>query len=383
VRRNLAQEKSEQQAQNYRNLQMKNLQRQMNTPAARKIIQQGGISYYADNGQPVLPGAVDPKREQEIREKLRASNRGIRVADTIAATPPGQRPNFSTIPGHDPVKLMEIQEQYNKSYPKAKEGKYETINYWKDDVKQPPVRVLAENANTMREAIGQQSGVTWEKAPAKSDIEKAIASSGVTDKDKIAEYYRKLLVRKTSPETIVNLPPGMELSGDGALRPIPGFIPKRDVGEAELFHNRAVDADATLTSLEGKYNRGQLAAKEGVGRVWGVGGALEAAGNIAMGENEQLVEQAKRNFINATLRRESGAAIAESEFANAEKQYFPQVGDGEKVVLAKAQNRRRAIAAFGKMGGVPLESKTNIIKVTNPDTNQEETWDLKTETRVQ
>jgi hypothetical protein len=49
--------------------------------------------------------------------------------------------------------------------------------------------------------------------------------------------------------------------------------------------------------------------------------------------------QAERNFINAVLRRESGAAIAESEFESAEKQYFPVPGDSQEVLAQKKANR--------------------------------------------
>ena len=41
-------------------------------------------------------------------------------------------------------------------------------------------------------------------------------------------------------------------------------------------------------------------------------------------DERQMFEQAERNFINAILRQESGAAIADSEFNNARKQYMPQ-----------------------------------------------------------
>lgn len=57
-------------------------------------------------------------------------------------------------------------------------------------------------------------------------------------------------------------------------------------------------------------------------------------------EDRKLIEQAQRNFINAVLRRESGAAIAPSEFESAAKQYFPQPGDTEKVLKQKRENRR-------------------------------------------
>jgi len=56
-------------------------------------------------------------------------------------------------------------------------------------------------------------------------------------------------------------------------------------------------------------------------------------------EDRKLLEQAQRNFVNAVLRRESGAAISQSEFNNAALQYFPQPGDTETVLTQKKQNR--------------------------------------------
>jgi hypothetical protein len=49
--------------------------------------------------------------------------------------------------------------------------------------------------------------------------------------------------------------------------------------------------------------------------------------------------QAERNFVNAVLRRESGAAISPSEFESAEKQYFPMPGDSAEVLAQKKANR--------------------------------------------
>jgi len=56
------------------------------------------------------------------------------------------------------------------------------------------------------------------------------------------------------------------------------------------------------------------------------------------------IEQAQRDFINATLRRESGAAIAPSEFENAQLQYFPQPCDTPEVVKQKQRNREMQFA---------------------------------------
>lgn len=77
------------------------------------------------------------------------------------------------------------------------------------------------------------------------------------------------------------------------------------------------------------------------------------------GENLVSQNQAERNFINAVLRRESGAAISPSEFSSGEQQYFIRPGDTDKIKAQKRANRLQvaeslkaeAGAAYGK---VPL-----------------------------
>lgn len=74
-------------------------------------------------------------------------------------------------------------------------------------------------------------------------------------------------------------------------------------------------------------------------------------GNSLVSPEYQQYDQAQRNFINATLRRESGAAISPSEFDNANRQYFPQPGDKPAVLAQKAKNRRAAIESFASGAG--------------------------------
>jgi hypothetical protein len=66
-------------------------------------------------------------------------------------------------------------------------------------------------------------------------------------------------------------------------------------------------------------------------------------------EFQQLV-QAERNFLNAVLRRESGAVISASEFAEGAAQYFPRPGDSAEVLAQKAENRRVAIQGIKQAG---------------------------------
>jgi hypothetical protein len=66
-------------------------------------------------------------------------------------------------------------------------------------------------------------------------------------------------------------------------------------------------------------------------------------------------DQAERNFVNAVLRRESGAAISKSEFESAEEQYFPRPGDSPEVIAQKKANRMQALAGLQAEAGRALE----------------------------
>ena len=77
-----------------------------------------------------------------------------------------------------------------------------------------------------------------------------------------------------------------------------------------------------------------------------IGNQLKAAipfSNTYLSAEQQKVDQAKREFINAQLRRESGATIQPPEFDSANKQYFPQPGDKPDVLKQKARSRALAI----------------------------------------
>lgn len=73
---------------------------------------------------------------------------------------------------------------------------------------------------------------------------------------------------------------------------------------------------------------------------------LPDVANALKSANFQSVEQAQRNFVNATLRRESGAVISPSEFDNARKQYFPLPGDKPETVAQKKANRDLLVQGF-------------------------------------
>lgn len=65
----------------------------------------------------------------------------------------------------------------------------------------------------------------------------------------------------------------------------------------------------------------------------------------------QSKEQAERNFLTAVLRRESGAVISPTEFAEGRRQYFPQPGDKPAVLAQKKANRDLVMKQFIKSAG--------------------------------
>ena len=93
--------------------------------------------------------------------------------------------------------------------------------------------------------------------------------------------------------------------------------------------------------------------------------------NFTQSAAQQRVDQAQRNFVNATLRQESGAAISQGEWDNTKKQYFPQPGDSAAVLAQKAANRKRVIDGFRTTAG-PVADQ---IRPSPRDKGASGSWD--------
>jgi hypothetical protein len=65
----------------------------------------------------------------------------------------------------------------------------------------------------------------------------------------------------------------------------------------------------------------------------------------------QAYSSAKKNWIAAQLRKESGAAISQGEYDEADKQYFPQPGDGAEVIKQKRELRKLAAESMRRSSG--------------------------------
>lgn len=124
-----------------------------------------------------------------------------------------------------------------------------------------------------------------------------------------------------------------------AAVPVPGTGGQKQLnGEQALskgFSERMSASNAIL--LDPKV------AATGTNVVQGLASGTPIIGNYLTSDDRQKLEQAERDFINAQLRRESGAAISSGEFDNARQQYFPQPGDSAAVLEQKAANRALVI----------------------------------------
>jgi hypothetical protein len=135
-------------------------------------------------------------------------------------------------------------------------------------------------------------------------------------------------------------------------QPLPGVTkPLNDSqSKALLFGTRMQQANGILNELGAKGVNSSVPGS----RAPVVGSIV----NYLSSDEHQKLDQAKRDFLNATLRRESGAAISPGEFENGDKQYFPQVGDSKAVIEQKARNRE--LAARGVLIEVPEKQRGSL-----------------------
>jgi hypothetical protein len=123
-----------------------------------------------------------------------------------------------------------------------------------------------------------------------------------------------------------------------------------DQGKAAGFTDRMLQSEGILSGVGGV--PGVSDAPTGYQGMWDRSAAtIPLVGNFLVSDKYQKYEQAQRDFVNAQLRRESGAAISPSEFDSAKKQYFPQPGDSPDVIKQKAENRRASVEAMGRESG--------------------------------
>lgn len=161
------------------------------------------------------------------------------------------------------------------------------------------------------------------------------------------------------------IPAGFRQTADGNLEFIPGgpadpSIAKRaspmnnEQARDAGFADRMQNSNAILSQYETQGTKfwERMAEK------------LQDKSGTAYGMSKEFQEfrQAKDDFINAQLRRESGAAIGVDEYRKADRQYFPQPGDSKEVIAQKAKNRQLAVEGMIRGGGPSYTPSPTVNK---------------------
>lgn len=183
-----------------------------------------------------------------------------------------------------------------------------------------------------------------------------LAASGEFEKiSQIVDSELRVLSGDTSVFETIQTEDGTYIQRNtetGEERPSPRNVdnraPTTAQSQAAGFAQRIIDSNGVIDSIGEQFT----------------GAGSRAAGFTPQGlksEERQVFDQATRNFINATLRRESGAAISPDEFTNANAQYIPQPGDSPEVLAAKTRNRRVVGESLRLEAGQAFENLNEVV----------------------
>ncbi len=130
-------------------------------------------------------------------------------------------------------------------------------------------------------------------------------------------------------------------------------LPNKDQFDAAGYAKRMAQAEEVFSKL----------GDEGYDRTKRIESLKSLLPGEVQSESLREQDQAERNFVNAVLRRESGAAISDTEFDSAKRQYFPRPGDTEDVLAQKAANRRQVFESLKAGSGPAWDLVPNISAV--------------------
>lgn len=337
---------------------------------------QGSLDKTAQAKQQALQNERQALQDQLLRGQLGQQQRQAQIQAL-----PGQFYRAPSMPGVDATGGMETAME-NPANQASPEGRFDMGGYQNALMGLDPVQALQLKAMTEPKKAapikGSPGDVFFDPAsgqrlfdvpaqPKEADPNKPFMMvDGKLVPNTAYQQYAKEVARAGSSSVSYGQPiAGVDDKGNpvffrtskdtGAPAIVPGVRPNQKTdkdmtdaqAKANLFGTRASEADKIIASLAATGVTAPSVAQQ-VTRPDGIAGRVATA---LASPKQQQIDQAQRDFINAVLRRESGAVIAESEFQNARMQYFPQPGDSKEVIQQKARNRQ--IATEGILAEVP------------------------------
>jgi hypothetical protein len=165
--------------------------------------------------------------------------------------------------------------------------------------------------------------------------------------DEMIDYHKKSLDAQKAGQDLTRR--GQNMTDNRARELADIRRDQKPATEAENrswgFYTRARQAEAVLATLEGNVQK-----KNWVEQQWQKHGP-----NSLQSDENQSYDQAKRQWVAAYLRRDSGAVISPSEFDDADKTYFVQPGDGQQKIEQKRKARAVVIQALKVSAGRAIQ----------------------------
>jgi hypothetical protein len=245
-------------------------------------------------------------------------------------------------------------------------------------------KVIRFNPATGKNEVVAEGGEKF-KAPIQVDTGTTIEFRDPRDPTKVLQTISKTqmptagqVVERDDGTFLVDTRTGQArpVMGQGGQPLMGGGKPLTETqSNAVAFGARAIEADKIVSNLEkqGVTNTGVIRTIAGgiVSQAPIVGEKLEQGVRSAFNPipsvlggpsaEQQQVDQARRNFITAVLRKESGAVISPTEYKDEERKYFPQIGDADVVIKQKQEARRLAIKALEAQAGPSGTRQINKI----------------------
>jgi len=207
--------------------------------------------------------------------------------------------------------------------------KTSTVSAKKDEVKGSPLSQLIAERNNLKPGDPAikiyDAAIEKETTRAAGPVTNVYSGSAIAGVDDQGNPIYAQLSRTGGEPSIVQ-----------GIRPAPKGM-NENQAKAAGFADRISEANPILDTAPQSVGASILSGLPG--------------GNFGLDPNQQMFFQAERNFINAVLRRESGAVISDPEFDNARKQYIPQPGDSAQVLEQKRRNRETVLRSIGRDAG--------------------------------
>lgn len=200
---------------------------------------------------------------------------------------------------------------------------------------------------------GQQGGFRFDGKSVEAQALNGLMDSGQITAQQAQQLGAGKTITGPNGEIIFLTPQGVfgQPAGGGQPQPLGG----QPAGNIPITEPKVtVDEKKAMTFADRMYTSGKIIddmGTAGSGKLDQIASQVPGVGEYLTSDDFKKVDQAKRDFINAQLRRESGAVIAESEFDNANKQYFPQPNDTPEVLEQKKRNRQIVIDGMARDSG--------------------------------